>query len=466
LYDYTTNNTPDNGPQGNNKNEKYYTNPYIDVLQKNAAGRSSLTEAFALTSAITSSSSSNQPDKDESDDTKRDHDILTLLLEHPSANEERLIQSSSSTTSNHPNTNNTTNEEPNNDATMDLPPCHTHHFRFVGGGSDYSNSHDGNLENRDRNDEGIELYIREMAMAPPTTCVDSNTNSDNMATISKTDNNDLIQILGGTEPINDTTGYGIWSASIIMGQWMTDVFRNRHTNTNQDTKPIRTIVELGAGCGIPGITIAKSFLSRSESSILPTIYLTDLNPVTIRNLQHNVMTNQVESITSVVALDWNDLIQSDNNNKKWPWMMPSKTTELSETEEKEQQTALTSGIDILIGSDLVYQKEVIPILLQTIQKLRPQTFYYGAAGTNRDGHDLFIQSLQDKGLGGMTLVSSFPAPYVYRATNPLYNQDDDECFIHFQDLLLLSTNSGNNDKYDSGNGENSFTLYHFSSIKN
>ena len=180
-----------------------YTNPHIDVLQQNSAGRSSLTEAFALTS---SSSSSPEQDTHESEDTKRNHEILTLLLEHPSANEERLIQSSSKYKNNTATAMEDTNEQ---NSILELPPCHTHHFRLVG---------NTDVDTNDKNN-GIELYIREMAMATPDTV--SNTDDDTPAstTISKTENyNDLINILGGTIPMNDTTGFGIWSASIIMGQ--------------------------------------------------------------------------------------------------------------------------------------------------------------------------------------------------------------------------------------------------------
>ena len=457
LYDFS-NMDHTNNYYINSDTSATYTNPYIDVLQQNSAGRSSLTEAFALTSAAVVPSVSSEQNTKESEGTKRDHDILTLLLEHPSANEERLIQSSSGSRHKDRSDKNNGTTKDEHDATLNLPPCHTHHFRLVGG---YSKQ----LESTNIGD-GIELYIREMAMAPPTSLSISSHENDNNdstlpATISKTENNDLIHILGGTEPMSDTTGYGIWSASIIMGQWMTDVFHNIHRNANDDNDatPIQTIVELGAGCGVPGITIAKSYLSRQESSIvLPTIYVTDLNPVTLQNLQHNVTTNHVDSITSVVSLDWNELIHCDNDDKKWPWMVQS----ISDVVE-EQQTNVTNGIDILIGSDLVYQKEVVPILIQTIQKLRPRTFYYGAAGTNRDGHDLFIQSLQNE--GRMTLVSSFPAPHIYRTTNPLYNQDDDECFIHFQDLLLLLANCNDNHNYESGSGDNSFTLYEFTTSK-
>jgi ankyrin repeat protein len=424
---------------------------YIDVLQKNAAGRSCLTEAFTLTSNNKSQNTDDENDNID-DESKRNHDILTYILEHPSANEERLLTHQSGTSMSGKKEDGTTslnydsNMDHNTNVTTEardnLPPCHTHHLRLVGSG-----------DNVEHDEKGIEIHIREMAMAVPSNGNDETVESTTSTT---TTNNDLIQILGGTNPVNDTTGYGIWSASIIMGQWMTDIFYHSQNRKGEVTPPPpiessqMRILELGAGCGIPGITVAKLYqrLYPSESMNVPKIYLTDLNPITLTNLQYNISLNELDSIATAVSFDWNELIQNDepNSAKLWPWM--ASCTEPTDVE---------SRIDILIGSDLVYQKEAVPILLQTIVKLRPSRLYYGA-GKNRDGHSLFIQSLCQR----MKLIQSFPAPKLYRTTNPLYSQDDDECFIHFQDLLQLNVVNANDDGDDSKNYD-TFTLYEFAS---
>jgi Lysine methyltransferase len=264
--------------------------------------------------------------------------------------------------------------------------------------------------------------------------------------------------------MKDTTGYGIWSASIIMAQWMTDLFHGKNhgsssTIHNPWTK-IRTIVELGAGCGVPGMTIAKSIALSTASATTATndddddkevpgtkVYLTDLNPTTVSNLQHNIQLNQLHPIAYAVTMDWQDL---EDSSKIWPWTTTTTTTTTTDGEEQVVSDSSSSSVDVLIGSDLVYQREAVPSLIQTILRLSPRRFYYGA-GKNRDGHEEFISTLQQ--CDQFTLVASYLAPKSYRTNNPLLNQDDDECFIHFHDLLF--TDNAEHDEDDA------FTLYEF-----
>ena len=50
----------------------------------------------------------------------------------------------------------------------------------------------------------------------------------------------------------------------------------------------KTVLELGAGCGVPGL--AAAFYSRAQR-----VYITDLNPTTIENMQHNIDLNQAQT---------------------------------------------------------------------------------------------------------------------------------------------------------------------------
>lgn len=96
-------------------------------------------------------------------------------------------------------------------------------------------------------------------------------------------------------------------------------------------------------------------------------------------------------------------------------------------------------VDVLIGSDLVYQKEVVPLLSSVIfGVLRVGgTFLYVAPETGRDGADEFIKNLQ---AFGMELVEEKVAPEHYLA-NPLEAGDDsDDAFVlHFNDLASKET---------------------------
>jgi hypothetical protein len=69
---------------------------------------------------------------------------------------------------------------------------------------------------------------------------------------------------------------------------------------------------------------------------------------------------------------------------------------------------------------------MVETLLSTVTALRPQRFLY-VAGTERQGHDRFIDALQKQHYD----CTALPAPTV---ANPLVEQDDDFCFIHFNEL--------------------------------
>jgi predicted nicotinamide N-methyase len=254
----------------------------------------------------------------------QNNSVVQSLLEHDSATEERLMQT---------------------DATMDDAGDQgvTHEFTF--GGS--------------------LVRIRELPIA-------------------KTDDE---SILGQANPSDDTTGLGIWAASLVTAQWM--VFL-RHRFAGQ------TVVELGAGCGVPSLAIARH---------VPTckLYATDFNPRTVENLRHNVELNECSPQVSALEMNWQD-------PSTWP----------------------SEPVSMVIGSDLIYQADMVPLLRQTIQALlRPGgVFLYAAPATGRQGqHDLFRLLVAN----GEFRVEEHPFEAALKQ-NPLASQDDDLCFLHFHEL--------------------------------
>jgi tRNA1(Val) A37 N6-methylase TrmN6 len=53
----------------------------------------------------------------------------------------------------------------------------------------------------------------------------------------------------GDSAVEDTTGYGIWCASLVMGRWIA-------SNEMRERFAGKSILELGAGCGVPGLAAA------------------------------------------------------------------------------------------------------------------------------------------------------------------------------------------------------------------
>lgn len=198
----------------------------------------------------------------------------------------------------------------------------------------------------------------------------------------------------GNAPVEDTTGFGIWCASLVMARWMASLAGDEEKFKG------KTVVELGAGCGIPGLALARHGAPKH-------LIVTDLNPTTVENLQYNVDLNEMTNMASACTIDWDD-------ESTWP---------------------SSHDVNVVICSDCIYQKSIVPLLKKVVLGLLREkggSFFYAAPDTGRDGLDQFLEEIQSEE-GGMKLVSKTVAPQEYY-TNPLASQDDEECFLHFHEL--------------------------------
>jgi predicted nicotinamide N-methyase len=224
------------------------------------------------------------------------------------------------------------------------------------------------------------------------------------------------------------------------------------------------------------------------------VLLTDLNPITVQNLQYNITLNQQQQSLSLISsttndtIPWSDRVHASTidwlDRKKWPrpppqlqptQSSPSPTAsqyddpaqlfdprpppQLQPTQSSPSPTASQNDdsaqlFDVVLGSDLIYQASTAPMLRNVIAGLlrRGGTFYYVAPSTTgRDGLLEFIESLQQDDLpetmangddkdsgnqaahGGFQLVAATEAPKHYH-DNPLCSQDDDDFFLHFHEM--------------------------------
>lgn len=271
--------------------------------------------------------------------TSEKEDVVKVLLEHDSATEEKLLSTSEK------------NNQQKDDSNESQLAQHVHYFF----------------------DKDQPLKIRELAMK----------NADNP--------------FADTEaPEADTTGLSIWSASLVMARWM-------KSKTESKLWSDTCILELGSGCGVPGLMVAASSTTTTRPR---TMFLTDLNPQTVENLQHNIELNDVQHFVSASCMDW-------SNTSTWP---------------KEK-------VDYVIGSDLIYIKSLVPLLTSVIfgTLKKGGKFFYVCPVTGRDGLDNFVETMKSKCPGW----SEIQAPKDYYV-NPLTNDDDEECFLHFQELSSLT----------------------------
>jgi predicted nicotinamide N-methyase len=160
----------------------------------------------------------------------------------------------------------------------------------------------------------------------------------------------------------------------------------------------KTILELGAGCGIPALTAAVYGTPKS-------VWITDLNPDTIDNIRHNIELNGCSSNeVTASSIDWGDA-----------------------------STYPSKKLDYVICSDCIYQKDIAPLLHKVITGLLDPNhgvFLYVAPEGGRDGLPEFIAIMKS---GGFECVTEEVAPDLYRE-NPLTSEDEEDCFLHFHEL--------------------------------
>ena len=192
---------------------------------------------------------------------------------------------------------------------------------------------------------------------------------------------------------HDVTGINIWSASIVLSRWLIS-----HPEWVND----KDVCELGAGCGLPGLT--AGVVGKPKS-----ILLTDYLPHCVENLSHNLKANNI-SEGGAHALDW-------NRTATWP-----KGSGSSESGKK---------FGVLLGSDLVYDLEMVPALISVVSGLMESdgTFLY-VAPKKRDGLTEFLQAMTES---DFEVASTVEAPEAYYE-NPLADATETECDIHFNEL--------------------------------
>ncbi len=163
------------------------------------------------------------------------------------------------------------------------------------------------------------------------------------------------------------------------------------------------------------------------------VYVTDFNSTTLDNLRYNTILN------NLCTSDGDHTINGDSNLKLIHNEKDHKLIVQSIDWSEESTWPQEDAIDVILGSDLIYDKTVIHhlkhVVLGLLQK-RGGTFYYICKGTERDGMEEFVADILQN---GMILVhqEEISAPHPF-TLNPLHNEDDEACFLHFHELTTSS----------------------------
>ncbi|GMI00740.1 hypothetical protein TrVE_jg11100 [Triparma verrucosa] len=189
----------------------------------------------------------------------------------------------------------------------------------------------------------------------------------------------------------DTTGMSIWAGSIISGRWMAKLSEGGEFDN-------KSVIELGAGCGVPGFSIAVYGNAKKVST-------TDFNADTLANLEHNIEINKGNYGGTVVA------------GKRVDW---------------EDEGTWTKNCSAIVGCDLVYSNEIVPLLLSIVNGSSSQgcKFYYTAPNDGRQGLEEFRAGIEQL---GWKKEFEEEAEEEFLG-NPLESGDDDMAFLCFGEM--------------------------------
>ncbi|TMS15555.1 Protein-lysine N-methyltransferase EEF2KMT [Larimichthys crocea] len=142
---------------------------------------------------------------------------------------------------------------------------------------------------------------------------------------------DAVSLLENVAQISEgTTGLVTWEAALYLAEWALD---HRHTFTG------RTVLELGSGVGLTGVTICRSCR-------LNRFVFSDCHPSVLQKLRNNIqlngLTDQTSPAVSVEEMDWT-----------------------AATEEQLKRI----GADTIIAADVVYDPDVVGSLVKLLSRI-------------------------------------------------------------------------------------------------
>jgi predicted nicotinamide N-methyase len=182
-------------------------------------------------------------------------------------------------------------------------------------------------------------------------------------------------------------GFVMWPSAIVLSQWLVD-----HPELTWGNK---SILELGAGCGLVGLVAAKQQQQQQQHmeqhqgdediSTRPTVILSDFNDTVVQNLTRNLKLNNLQKNGISKGLDF---FEQDATNTGW----------MSMDGQRHPQ------VDLILASDVICQPEDAFAVSRTIAcalKVGGMAIMVSANSNHRFG----IEKLEDacQAVGCLTL---------------------------------------------------------------
>ncbi|KAI9062545.1 hypothetical protein FKP32DRAFT_1604052 [Trametes sanguinea] len=161
----------------------------------------------------------------------------------------------------------------------------------------------------------------------------------------------------------------IWRSSIYIADHLSDLALDRHIENARSAGRLLTLLELGAGAGLPSIVIAKTY---KDVSVTTSDYPDES---LISTLSENVKRNKVTDRCRVVPYNWG-------------------------TDASQLLSQTSNGFDIVLAADTLWNLDLHAIFVDTLQRtLRrsPDARVYIVAGlhTGRYVINSFLRRVQD-----------------------------------------------------------------------
>lgn len=163
-----------------------------------------------------------------------------------------------------------------------------------------------------------------------------------------------------------STGFSVWLGSRVL----LDFMETRLKHSRKATRPCPRVLELGAGCGLPGMGLAQ---------LGADVILTDVPRI-------------VPVLTTNVAINFkSSSVEQNGDCSKTPSVATLRWGHKGDLEEVMQLECSSMGFDYVIGSEIAYDPEANGSLLQTLRDLvsRCGNSYanVGALATSKVGAD-------------------------------------------------------------------------------
>jgi len=158
---------------------------------------------------------------------------------------------------------------------------------------------------------------------------------------------------------NETnTGFVMWPSAVMLSHHLS---KNPRIWRGDDT-PDGDIMEMGAGCGLAGLT-AASLLQNDGSGNDDKVIFTDYNPAVLDNLRCNILLNNYDVDHEVFGLDWFDQ-QPDSDDEKEGDEEPVKKEENTWVD---TEGATHGQFRLILGADLMVCSNDADLVATTIQ---------------------------------------------------------------------------------------------------